>query len=83
MVSRKKMVANMVEAESIKSFGATVMGKREIEDMISDKNIDMMSATMIQVMLEKVIPYVFEKYGQKILQAVLAAIEKAIDEDKS
>jgi hypothetical protein len=26
---------------------------------------------------------VFEKYGQKILQAVLAAIEKAIDEDKS
>jgi hypothetical protein len=83
MISRKKMVANMVEAESIKSFGATVMGKREIEDMINDKNIDLMSATMIQVMLEKVIPYVFEKYGQKILQAVLAAIEKAIDEDKS
>ena len=77
IVSKNRMIANLAE-QNQKGFGS--LDKELIEGMIRDSEVDKMSATFLKVVVEKLIPYVFNKYGPQILEAVLEAIEKAIDE---
>lgn len=80
VVSKNRMVATLTEQQQV-GFGN--VEKDLIESMIRDSEVDRMSASLLKVVVEKLIPYIFNKYGPQILQAILESVEKAIDEGTS
>ena len=79
LLSKKKMVANLAAQGQA---GFADLDSEFINALIRDSNKDKISSNLLKVVVEKLLPYIFEKYGQKILEALINAVEKAIDEDK-
>lgn len=82
LMSKNKMQANMMEITNQKTLGAAALSREDINNFVLNQNDDMMSANLIKVFIEKVLPYVGKKYGPLIIEAVIDAITKAIDDDK-
>ena len=79
LLSKNKMAVNLQEQQQV---GMTKMDKEVLEAMVLDANNDKISSNLLKVVVEKLLPFIFEKYGPKIIDALIDAIEKAIDEDK-
>lgn len=80
LLSKNKMAVNLQEQQQ--QFGMTKMDKEVLEALVLDANNDKISSNLLKVVVEKLLPFIFEKYGPKIIDALIDAIEKAIDEDK-
>ena len=79
LLSKKKMVANLAAHGQA---GFADVDSEFMDALFRDSNKDKISSNLLKVVVEKLLPYIFEKYGQKILEALIDAVEKAIDEDK-
>lgn len=82
LMSKNKMQANMMEIVNQKTLGAAALSREDINNFVLNQNDDMMSANLVKVFIEKVLPYIGKKYGPLIIEAVIDAITKAIDDDK-
>lgn len=82
LMSKNKMQANMMEIMNQKTLGAAALSREDINNFVLNQNDDMMSANLVKVFIEKVLPYIGKKYGPLIIEAVIDAITKAIDDDK-
>ena len=69
------MAVNLQEQQQ--QFGMTKMDKEVLEAMVLDANNDKISSNLLKVVVEKLLPFIFEKYGPKIIDALIDAIEKA------
>jgi hypothetical protein len=82
LLSKNKMQANMLEIVNQKTLGATALSREDINNFVLNQNDELMSSNLVRVFIEKILPYVGKKYGPLIIEAVIDAITKAIDEDK-
>ena len=82
LMSKNKMQANMLEIVNQKNLGAAAINRDDINNFVLNQNDEMMSSNLIKVFIEKILPYVGKKYGPLIIEAVIDAITKAIDEEK-
>ncbi len=82
LMSKNKMQANMMEIVNQKTLGAAAINREDINNFVLNQNDEMMSSNLIKVFIEKILPYVGKKYGPLIIEAVIDAITKAIDEEK-
>jgi hypothetical protein len=79
LLSKQKMAVNLQEQQQV---GMTKMERDVLESLVLDANNDKISSNLLKIVVEKLLPYIFEKYGPKIINALVDAIEKAIDEDR-
>ena len=71
-----------MEIVNQKTLGAAAINRDDINNFVLNQNDEMMSSNLIRVFIEKILPYVGKKYGPLIIEAVIDAITKAIDEEK-
>jgi len=82
LMSKNKMQANLMEIVNQQTLGAAALSREDINNFVKDENIDLMSSNLIKVFIEKILPYIGKKYGPLIIEAIIDAITKAVDEDK-
>jgi hypothetical protein len=55
----------------------------DLSDFLNEKNAEKFAPIIINLLLEKIVPYIIEKYGQQILQGLLDAVLSALKEKES
>ena len=50
-----------------------------LADFLNDKNTAAFAPIITKVLLDKIIPYIIENYGQQILQGILNAVKSSMD----
>ncbi len=54
-----------------------------LADFLNDKNAANFGPILMQLLVEKIIPYIIKNYGEQITKALVEALQKAFDDKES
>ena len=54
-----------------------------LADFLNDKNAANFGPILMQLLVEKIIPYIIKNYGEQITKALIESLQKAFDDKES